>query len=58
MTTKKTKQNSKTEEFKKEDAAVAFALHLYEESLHDKESGKLTINSVPSRWCFELNPRM
>lgn len=39
-------------------AAIAFALHLYMESKHDKESGVLTIKQQPSRWDFELNPRM
>lgn len=39
-------------------AAIAFALHLYIESKHDKESGVLTIKQQPSRWDFELNPRM
>lgn len=39
-------------------AAVAFAMHLYMESKHDKESGVLTIKHQPSRWEFALNPRM
>lgn len=39
-------------------AAVAVAVYLYMESLHDKESGVLTIKRQPSRWDFELNPRM
>lgn len=39
-------------------AAIAFALHLYMESQHDQESGVLTIKNQPSRWDFELNPRM
>ncbi|MCQ2245970.1 MAG: oxaloacetate decarboxylase [Bacteroidaceae bacterium] len=39
-------------------AAVAVAVYLYMESLHDKESGVVTIKHQPSRWDFELNPRM
>lgn len=39
-------------------AAIAVAVYLYMESLHDKESGVVTIKHQPSRWDFELNPRM
>ena len=39
-------------------AAVAVAVHLYMESQHDQESGILTIKHTPSKWEFDLNPRM
>ena len=51
-------KNSVSEASESDKAAVAFALHLYMESKHDQESGVLTIKRQPSRWDFELNPRM
>ena len=41
-----------------EKAAVAFAIHQYKESLHDHESGVLTIKKYPNGWGSVLNPRM
>jgi len=52
------KPKSVNEASEQEKAAIAFALHLYQESKHDQESGVLTIKRQPSRWDFELNPRM
>ncbi|MBQ0050363.1 MAG: oxaloacetate decarboxylase [Bacteroidales bacterium] len=39
-------------------AAIAFAVNLHQESKHDHESNVLTIQQKPSRWSFDVNPRM
>lgn len=56
--TKVTAAKDNKEMTEEEKAAVAVAVHLYQESLHDHESGLLTIQSKPSRWDFSLNPRI
>ena len=39
-------------------AAVATALYLYMNNVHDEESGVLTIAQTPSAWRPVLNPRL
>lgn len=39
-------------------AAIAVAIHLFQEEGHDKESGIITIKHTPSAWTFALNPRL
>ncbi len=39
-------------------AAVAVALYLYQNDMHDEESGVLTINETNSAWHAVLNTRL
>lgn len=52
------KPKSISEASDNDKAALAFALYLYQKSLHDNESGVITIKHQPSRWDFNLNPRL
>lgn len=39
-------------------AAIAMAVHLYENDLHDYESGVLTWHPTETAWHSELNPTL